>query len=195
LSRNANAVKVRGMPTHLTLQAKYQREIVPALMQQFGYANRLAVPRINKVIVHMGTGAGLKDAKFLEGAETTLRRITGQAPVKTLAKKSIANFKIRAGMVIGLKVTLRGKRMWDFLTKLTSVALPRTRDFRGLKQSMVDRSGNLTIGFREHVAFPEIKSDEVERLYGLEAVIDTTAKGHDEGLAIFKHLGFPFRSR
>src|SRR3989338_4254755 len=183
------------MPTHLTLKAKYQREIVPALMQQFGYANRLAVPRINKVIVHMGTGAGLKDAKFLEGAETTLRRITGQAPVKTLAKKSIANFKIRAGMVIGLKVTLRGKRMWDFLTKLTSVALPRTRDFRGLKQSMVDRSGNLTICFREHVAFPEIKSDEVERLYGLEAVIDTTAKGHDEGLSIFKHLGFPFRSR
>src|SRR3989338_4537863 len=180
-------------PWSSTLKEKYQQEIVPAMKKEFGYRNSLAVPRLNKAVVHMGTGAGLKDAKFLEGAEATLRRITGQAPVKTLAKKSIANFKIRQGMVVGLKVTLRGKRMWDFLTKLTNVALPRVRDFRGLDPKAVDRQGNASFGFKEHVVFPEIRSDEVERLHGLEVVVDTTATSYNEGLSLLRHLGFPFR--
>lgn len=180
------------MTVQTTLKHQYLTVVVPALAAEFSYANRLAVPRIEKVIVHVGTGAGLKDAKFIETAEGTLQRITGQRPVKTLAKQSIANFKIRQGMVVGLKVTLRGGRMWDFLAKLIHVALPRVRDFRGLDPSIVDRSGNATIGFKEHVVFPEIRSDEVERLHGLEIVIDTTARSHDEGLALLRHLGFPF---
>jgi len=182
------------MTEKLTLREKYQREVVSALMKEFGYKNRLAVPKIRKVVVHMGTSAGLKDAKFLEGAEATIRLITGQVPIKTVAKKSIANFKIRKGMVIGLKTTLRGRRMWDFLSKLVNIDLPRTRDFHGLSAKCVDRSGNLTIGFREHVIFPEISSDDMERTYGLEVVIDTSAKTDQEGQALFKHLGFPFSS-
>ena len=134
------------------------------LMKDFGLTNRLAVPRVEKVVVHVGVGKDAKDAKMLETATETLRRITGQQPVKTLAKKSISNFKIRQGMVVGLKVTLRGKHMEDFLTKLIHVALPRVRDFRGLSETIVDRTGNATIGFREHLVFPEIRSDEVERM-------------------------------
>lgn len=175
-----------------TFKERYQRDAIPVLERTFGYRNRLAIPRVTKVVVHVGTGAGLKDAKVLETAEATLRRITGQAPVKTLAKKSIANFKIRQGMTVGLKVTLRGQRMEDFLTKLIHVALPRVRDFRGLDPHIVDSRGNITIGFREHLVFPEIKSDEVERLHGLEVVIDTTAKTREEGLALLQGLGFPF---
>lgn len=183
---------INHMSQTIKLQEKYLKEVLPALEAEFHYKNRLASPKITKVIVHIGTGTGLKDAKFLETAEATLQRITGQRPVKTLAKKSIANFKIRKDMVIGLKVTLRGVRMWDFLTKLVSVALPRVRDFRGLSPKIVDRSGNVSIGFKEHVVFPEIKSDEIERLHGLEVVIDTTAKSNKEGLALLKALGFPF---
>ena len=178
----------------MTLRERYQQEIIPALMTEFKYSNRLAVPRVVKVVVHMGTGAGIKDAKYLEGAEASLRRITGQVPIKTLAKKSIANFKTRKGMVVGLKVTLRRRRMWDFLSKIIDVSLPRMRDFRGLSPSAVDSSGNMTIGFKEHVAFPEIGSDEMERLYGLEVIVDTTARNRSEGLALFRHLGFPLRA-
>ena len=180
------------MPTLVHLKERYEKLAVPALEQAFGYKNRLAVPRIVKVVVHVGTGPGLKDAKFLETAEQTLRRITGQAPVRTQAKKSIANFKIRKGMVIGLKVTLRGKRMWDFLTKLVHVALPRVRDFRGIPVSVVDRSGNATVGFREHVVFPEISSDEVDRIHGIEITIATSAQKQEEGVTLLRALGFPF---
>lgn len=181
------------MPASSPLKDRYLTTVVPALRAEFAYANRLAVPRIEKVVVHVGTGAGLKDAKAIETVEGTLQRITGQRPAKTVAKKSIANFKIRQGMVVGLKVTLRGRRMWDFLTKLIQVALPRVRDFRGLDPAIVDRSGNATIGFKEHVVFPEIRSDEVERVHGLEVIVDTTARSLDEGLALLRHLGFPFR--
>lgn len=177
----------------ITSHKHYLEKVVPALMAEFGFTNKLAVPKVAKVVVHIGTGPGIKDAKFLETAEDTLQRITGQRPVKTLAKKSIANFKIRQGMVVGLKVTLRGRRMWDFLTKLTNVALPRVRDFRGLDPKAVDRQGNASFGFKEHVVFPEIPSDEVERIHGLEVVVDTTATTHDEGLSLLRHLGFPFR--
>ena len=180
------------MASTTPLKQRYIKDVVPALESEFGYHNRLSVPRLTKVVVHIGTGAGLKDAKFLEMAESTLQRITGQRPVKTLAKKSIANFKIREGMVVGLKITMRGQRMWDFLTKLVHVALPRVRDFRGLDPKIVDQSGNATIGFKEHVMFPEIRNDEVERLHGLEIIIATTAQSQKEGLALLRHLGFPF---
>ncbi|MFA5953943.1 MAG: 50S ribosomal protein L5 [Patescibacteria group bacterium] len=176
-------------------EAKYYTStVLPKLMQEFGYTNVHQAPRVAKVVVHVGTGPGLTDAKFLETAIETLRRITGQQPVKTLARKSISNFKIREGMVIGLKVTLRGKRMDDFLQKLVNIALPRVRDFRGISKKVVDRTGNATIGFKEHLVFPEIRSDEVERIHGLEVIIDTTAKNHEEGIALLTALGFPFRN-
>ncbi|PJE76017.1 50S ribosomal protein L5 [Candidatus Uhrbacteria bacterium CG10_big_fil_rev_8_21_14_0_10_48_11] len=170
----------------------YTATVLPKLMKEFGYKNVHEAPRVTKVVVHVGTGQGLTDAKFLETATETLRRITGQQPVKTIARKSISNFKIREGMVIGLKVTLRGKRMDDFLNKLVHVSLPRVRDFRGLAPSIVDKTGNATVGFKEHLVFPEIRSDEVERIHGLEVIIDTTAKNREEGMALLTALGFPF---
>lgn len=177
----------------LNLQEKYKKDVAPALSKEFGYANANQIPRIQKVVVHVGIGKDTKDAKALETATETLRRITGQQPVKTVAKKSISNFKIREGMVIGLKVTLRGKRMHDFLTKLVHVAMPRVRDFRGISDTIVDKTGNATIGFKEHLVFPEIRSDEVERVHGLEVTIQTTANNRAEGVALLKGLGFPFK--
>jgi len=168
--------------------------VVAEMKKEFGYKNLMQVPRITKIVIHVGTGyKSLQDAKFLETSEETLRRITGQQPVKTLAKKSISNFKVREGMVVGLKVTLRGKRMVDFFQKLIKVALPRVRDFRGISKKVVDKTGNVSIGFKEHLVFPEIKSDEVERIHGLEVIIDTTAKTQKEGVALLTALGFPFK--
>lgn len=171
----------------------YTNTVLPALMEEFGYKNKLSAPRIQKVVVHVGTGN--RDAKLVEVAEDTLRRITGQQPVRTKAKKSISNFKLREGQVIGVKTTLRGPRMYDFLDKLVHVTFPRVRDFQGLPQTIVDKTGNASIGFKEHSAFPEISSDEVERLHGLEVVIDTTAKNQAEGIALLKALGFPFQTK
>lgn len=175
------------------LLEKYRKEIIPALKAELGLKNNLAVPKLEKVIVSIGTGQGLRDPRFNEVAEATLVRITGQKPIKTLAKKSIAAFKVRQGMKIGLKVTLRGKRMYDFVDKLINISLPRLRDFRGLEAKMMDGAGNLTIGFREHLAFPEIKSDEVEKIHGLEVTIVTTAKNDQAGMALLKRLGFPIK--
>ncbi|MBN1778979.1 MAG: 50S ribosomal protein L5 [Candidatus Buchananbacteria bacterium] len=175
------------------LKEKYQKLIVPALKEKFGYTNNLAVPKITKVIINIGTGHGLKDAKHNEVVEATLRRITGQRPVKTISKKSISNFKIRAGQVVGIMVTLRGARMYDFLDKMVSVTLPRVRDFRGLDSKNVDKNGNLNLGFKEHIAFPEIKMDEIEKIHGLQVTIVTTAKKREEGLVLFEMLGFPFQ--
>ncbi|MBI3291100.1 50S ribosomal protein L5 [Candidatus Falkowbacteria bacterium] len=177
----------------VSIKEKFQKVISPALKDKFGYKNNLAVPKIEKVIVNIGTGQGLKDAKFNEVAEATLQRITGQRPVKTTAKKSISNFKIRAGLVVGMMVTLRGKRMYDFLDKLINITLPRVRDFRGLDPKSVDPRGNLNLGFKEHIAFPEIKSDEVEKIHGLQVSVVTTAKTRAEGLELLSLLGFPFR--
>lgn len=176
----------------MRLQEVYQKNIVPALLQELKETNRLAVPRFKKVVLHVGLGPALKDAKFLETVESTLKRISGLAPVKTRAKKSISNFKIRQGMVIGTMVTLRGARMYDFLDRLVHVALPRVRDFRGLPPKIVDAQGNLTVGFREHMVFPEIRSDEVERLHGLEVIVQTNAGTRERGLALFRAIGFPF---
>ena len=177
----------------LKIKEKFNKEVAPALKEKFGYKNILAIPRIEKVVVNIGTGRGLQDAKFNEVAESTLQRITGQRPVKTIAKKSISNFKIREGLVVGMMTTLRGPRMYDFLDKLVNITLPRIRDFRGISEKSVDPQGNLTIGFREHIAFPEIKSDEVEKIHGLQVTIVTSAKSRAEGLELFKLLGFPFQ--
>ncbi len=175
------------------LKEKYNKIAVPALKAQFGYKNNLAVPRVEKVVVNVGTGQGLKDAKFNEVVEATLQRITGQRPVKIAAKKSISNFKIRKGLIVGMMVTLRGKRMDDFIDKLINVTLPRVRDFRGLSVKSIDPAGNLNIGFKENIAFPEIKSDEVEKIHGLQISVITTAKTKEEGLELLKLLGFPFQ--
>ncbi|HLC90102.1 MAG TPA: 50S ribosomal protein L5 [Patescibacteria group bacterium] len=175
------------------LQEKYKKELTPILRKKFDYGNDLAVPKVVKVVINVGTGPGLKDAKFNEVVAATLERISGQKPVRVAAKKSISNFKIRAGLIVGMMVTLRGKRMYDFVEKLINITLPRIRDFRGLETKMVDPNGNLNIGFREHIAFPEIRSDEVEKIHGLQVSVVTDAKSHDIGLELFKLLGFPFR--
>jgi large subunit ribosomal protein L5 len=177
----------------MSLRETYNATAVPKLMQEFGYKNVNAVPKIQKVTLNIGLGKGLKDAKFLETAEDTLKRITGQTPVKTKARKSISTFKIREGMVIGLKVTLRGRRMWDFLEKLVKVAIPRIRDFRGLPPTGFDGSGNYTLGFPEHTAFPEIRTDEIEVVHGLQVTIGMSTKSPAEGMILLKALGFPFK--
>jgi len=177
------------------LQEKYNKLVIKAMKEKFGYKNSLAVPKIIKVVVNIGCGRALKDPKFLEVAENTLKRISGQKSVKTKAKKSISAFKIRQSSIVGMVVTLRGKRMLDFVDKLINVTLPRVRDFRGLDQKSVDQQGNLTIGFSEHMAFPEIKSDEVEKIHGLEITVVTTAKTKEEGIELFKLLGFPIKEK
>ena len=175
------------------LRETYDKKIVPALMERFGYKNRMAVPKLRLVSVNVGMSTNLlKDPKIPETVETTLTRITGQKPVKTLAKKSIASFKVRQGQNIGMKLTLRGARMWHFLEKLIHVTLPRVRDFRGISSKLVDKQGNLSMGFKEYIAFPEIRPDEIEKLHGVQVTVSTTAKTREEGLELFKLMGFPF---
>ncbi|MBI4276626.1 50S ribosomal protein L5 [Candidatus Uhrbacteria bacterium] len=177
----------------MSLQQTYTTQIAPRLMTELGLTHALAVPRLRHVSVNVGTGHGLKDPKFNEVVEHTLTRITGQKPVRTLAKKSISNFKIRQGLVVGYQVTLRGQRMYDFVDKLIHVTLPRIRDFRGLDPKSIDARGNLTIGFREHLVFPEIRSDEVEKIHGLEVTLATNAGTKERGYVLLKALGFPFK--
>lgn len=176
------------------LKKVYQEKVISTLQKELGYKNKLSVPRLEKVVLNVGVGQGLKDQKHVEVVENTLRRISGQQPVKTRAKRAISAFKIRQGMIVGMKVTLRGERMYDFVDKLINVTLPRVRDFRGLSEKSLDKEGNMSIGFREHIAFPEIKSDEIEKMHGLEVTIHTTAKNREEGLLLFKRLGFPFKT-
>lgn len=187
--------KIIDMATESRLKRKYKDIIVSEMKSKFGYKNDLAVPKLEKVVVAVGLSQGLKDPKFLEIVEDTLKKITGQKPVKTKAKKSISNFKIRKGMPVGMIVTLRGSRMYDFVDKLISVALPRVRDFRGLSPKFLDKAGNLSIGFRENICFPEVKSDEIEKIHGLQVTIKTTAKNQEEGLEFLKLLGFPFQGK
>lgn len=177
----------------MALKNFYNSKVVPRMKSEFSYKNVHEVPTITQVMLNIGLGKGLKDAKYLETAERTLRRISGQQPVKTKARKSISAFKIRKDMVVGMKVTLRGKRMWDFVEKFISVSLPRSRDFRGLQKKSFDGSGNFSIGLTENIAFPEIRSDEVEVIHGLQITIGTSAKTDTEGLALMKALGFPFQ--
>lgn len=176
------------------LKQHYFEIAVPELQKSLGRTNRLAVPRLMKATMNVGLGKSITDSSLTEHVQQTLRRISGQQPVLTRAKKSISNFKIRKNMVVGAKVTLRGNRMYEFLEKLIHVALPRVRDFRGLPDSAVDQNGNLSIGITEHVVFPEIKSDEVEKVHGLEVSVVSTARNREEGKKLYRALGFPFRS-
>lgn len=178
------------------LKDKYQKEVIPKMKEIFGYKNDLAVPKITMVKINSGISAkNSKDEKYLNTVIGSLTRITGQKPILVRAKKSISAFKVRKGMTVGVAVTLRGKRMYDFVDKLINVALARVRDFQGLDPKSLGNSGSLTIGFKEHVVFPEIKSDEVERIHGLEVSIITSAKTGKEALALLKLLGFPFKER
>lgn len=163
------------------------------MKEELGLDNANAVPRIEKVTINVGLGRGLKDKAYMDTVSSTLERITGQKPVYTKARKSVASFKIREGMNIGMKVTLRGSRMYDFVEKLVAVTFPRVRDFRGIDPKTVDQGGNFNYGFKEHIAFPEVSSDEVDRLHGLQVTITTSADSKKEGLALFTALGFPFK--
>lgn len=173
---------------------RFRTVAVPALKKEFAYRNVHEIPRVERIVVNVGISAGRRDPQYLETVQNTLRRITGQKPVLTRAHRSIAAFKIRAGMIVGAKVTLRGTRMEDFLDKLISITLPRVRDFQGVSPASFGRSGTLTVGFSEHTVFPEIRSDEVEHLHGLEVSIVTTARTPKEGQVLLKTLGFPFRA-
>lgn len=174
------------------LRQRYEQQVLPVLRREFGYRNIHAVPRLAQVTVSCGLGQGAANPKLIEVATSTLARITGQRPALRRARKSIASFKVRQGMPVGLVVTLRGRRLYEFLDKLINVSLPRVRDFRGISRSSFDRRGNLTIGFHEHVVFPEIKSDEVETLHGLEVTIGTTAARDAEARRLLELLGLPF---
>ena len=175
------------------LRERYRREIAPALRQEFGYANVMQIPRLTKITVNMGVGEAARDAKLIEGAVRDLSTITGQKPAVARAKKSVAQFKLREGMPIGAHVTLRGDRMWEFLDRLLTIALPRIRDFRGLSDRQFDGHGNYTFGLTEQVMFHEINPDKVDRQRGMDITVVTTATTDNEGRALLKQLGFPFR--
>jgi len=175
------------------LKDRYRDEVVPRLREQFGYANPMQVPRVAKVTLNMGVGEAKTNAKLLDDAVAELAQISGQKPVITRARKSIAGFKVREGMSIGAKVTLRGDRMYEMIDRLVSIALPRIRDFRGIDPAQFDGRGNFAMGIREQTIFPEIDYDKVERTQGLNVIITTTAKTDEEGRALLARLGMPFR--
>ncbi|MBU1032409.1 MAG: 50S ribosomal protein L5 [Patescibacteria group bacterium] len=177
----------------MILKEFYKTDIVPSLQKELGIKNKLAVPTVSLISLSVGIPASNKDAKFFDIVGDTLTRITGQKAIKTQAKKSVAGFKTREGMDVGVRVTLRGKRMWDFLDKLINVTLPRVRDFRGISVKSVDGQGNISIGFREFLPFPEISPDEIEKVHGLEVTIATSTKSREKGLILLKSLGFPFK--
>ena len=174
------------------LKDRYAAEAVPALLKQFGYTNPMQVPRLDKIVVNVGLGEALTNAKAVDAAVGDIVLITGQKPIVTRAKRSIAQFRVRTGNPIGVKVTLRGERMWDFMERLTRIALPRIRDFRGVPGKSFDGRGNYSLGLREQLAFPEIDYDKVDRLRGLEISIVTTAKTDEESKRLLELLGMPF---
>ncbi len=175
------------------LKTHYIKDVVPAMKQEFGYTNVMQVPKVKKVTINVGYGRHTKDAAFIERVEKTLSVISGQKPVHNKAKKSISNFKIRQGMPIGVSVTLRGPHMYEFLYKLIHIVFPRVRDFRGLNPKGLDRQGNCTIGFKEHIAFPEVTSYTMDGIHGLQIIINTSATTKAEGVALLKKMGFPFK--
>ena len=175
------------------MKTRYREEIVPALREEFGFPNIMQVPTLTKIVVNMGVGEAARDSKLIEGAVKDLAAITGQKPTVTKARKSIAQYKLREGMPIGAHVTLRGDRMWEFLDRLLSVALPRIRDFRGLSPKQFDGRGNYTFGLTEQAMFHEIDQDKVDRVRGMDITVVTTAANDDEGRALLRALGFPFK--
>ena len=175
------------------MQEKYINEAVPKIQEKFKLKNKLAVPKIEKIVINMGVGKAISDMKALDTAVNDLGIITGQKPIITRARKSIANFKLREGRAIGVKVTLRGEKMWSFFDRLVNVALPRVRDFRGISPNSFDGRGNYTLGLREQLVFPEIDYDKIDKLRGMEITIVTTANTDEEGFQLFGMLGMPFR--
>lgn len=174
-------------------KTRYEKEVVPVLMKEFKYKNIMAVPRLKKIVVNMGLGEAIQNAKLLDSAAHELSQITGQKPVITRARKSIANFKLRKNMPIGTMVTLRGERMWEFFDRLTNVALPRVRDFRGLSTRAFDGRGNYTLGLRDQLVFPEIEYSKVDKVKGMNISIVTNARSDAEAVSLLRNLGMPFR--
>lgn len=177
------------------MQELYKNEVAPALFKSFGFKNVMQVPRLEKIVVNIGLGEALDNPKALDAATADLMQITGQKPVQTKARKSIANFKLREGRLIGTKVTLRGPRMWAFFDRLVNIALPRVRDFRGISANAFDGRGNYTLGLKDQLVFPEIEYDKIDKLRGMEVTIVTTANNDDEARALLKLLGMPFSSK
>ena len=176
-----------------TLKEKYNKEIVPALKEKFNYSSVMEVPRLEKIVINIGVGDGAREEKFIEAAKNELAEITGQQPVVTKAKKSIAGFKLREGQPIGVKVTLRGERMYNFMEKLIRVALPRVRDFRGISDKAFDGFGNYTLGIKDQLIFTEVNYDDVVKLRGMDIVFVTTANTNEEAFALLDSFGMPFR--
>ena len=182
-----------GFKIVVSLKDKYIKEVIPRMKERFGYRNNLAVPKIEKVVVNTGIGQAIKEEKIQEEISRDLALITGQKPACRPAKKAISAFKTRKGMIVGLMVTLRGQRMYDFLERLINIALPRSRDFRGLPEKSVDQNGNLTIGLKEQIIFPEISAEKARNIFGLEVTVVTTARSHEEGVVLLKLMGFPVK--
>src|SRR5438477_6200678 len=187
--------KPRGPQEPPRLRVRYSKEVVPALMKHFNYKNVMAVPKLEKIVINMGLGEAIANAKILDVAVDELGRIAGQRPVITRAKKSIANFKLRQNMPIGAAVTLRGERMFEFLDRLVSIVLPRVRDFRGVSTKSFDGRGNYTLGLRDQLIFPEIPYEKVDKIRGMNVTVVTTARTDDEARELLKHLGMPFRQQ
>ena len=177
------------------LKAKYQAEVAPALMQKFGYKSTMQIPRLEKIVVNVGCSEARENAKVLDAVVSDLTTITGQKAVITKAKKSVANFKLREGMPIGAKVTLRGNKMWEFLDRLFNVALPRVRDFRGISADSFDGRGNYALGIKEQLIFPEIEYDKIDKIRGMDIVMCTTAQTDEEARELLKQIGAPFAGR
>ena len=177
------------------MRERYQKEVAPALFKSFNFKNVMQVPRIEKVVVNIGLGEALDNPKALESAVNDLATVTGQKPVTTKARKSIANFKLREGRLIGAKVTLRGERMWAFLDRVINIALPRVRDFRGVSANAFDGRGNYTLGLRDQLVFPEIDYDKIDKLRGMEVTIVTSAKNDEQARALLQMLGMPFSKK
>jgi large subunit ribosomal protein L5 len=190
-SRNGGFTK----PTYSGLRQRFHEEVAPALQREFGYTNVMQIPRVEKIVVNIGLGEAIANAKALDAAVGDLTTITGQKPIVTRAKRSIAQFRLRTGMPIGAKVTLRGQRMYDFLERTMALALPRIRDFRGIPTRSFDGRGNFSLGLREQLVYPEIDYDKIDRLRGLEISIVTTAKTDEEGRKLLELLGMPFQAQ
>lgn len=177
------------------LYTHYKKNVVPALKKEFGFKNVMQVPKVTKVVLNVGYGRHNKEGAYIENVEKTLTAITGQKPVHNKAKKAIANFKTRIGMDIGMSVTLRGPKMYEFLYRLIHITFPRVRDFRGLTNKGFDRKGNFSVGFKENIAFPELRIETPDKIHGLQVVISTNAEDKNEGLSLLKQLGFPFKDK
>ena len=193
-SREQVAVQSTAEAVAARFAGKYSKDVIPALTKQFGYKNPMQVPKLEKIVLNMGLGAAVTNPKIIDTAVEEVRAITGQKPIVTRAKKAIASFKLRQGTPIGVMVTLRKDRMWEFLDRLVSLALPRTRDFRGVSRKAFDGKGNYTLGLKEQIIFPEINYDRIDVIKGMNIVFVTSAPNDEEGRALLQHLGMPFRA-